>query len=91
MDGIMLVEDGKEDASSWASCLDTYDTLLQQMEVLFANVVPPVGGRTVQGILMPICTFLMATLVKGHLPRLIDLKQSHPIKWSHSRVSPRHP
>ena len=23
----MLVEDGKEDASSWASCLDTYDTL----------------------------------------------------------------
>ena len=29
---------------------------------------PLVGGRTVQGILLPMCTPLMATLVKGHLP-----------------------
>ena len=32
------------------------------------NVVPPVGGRSVQGILLPMCTPLRATLLKGHFP-----------------------
>ena len=35
------------------------------------NVVPPVGGRTVQGILLPMCIPLMATLVKGDLPCIL--------------------
>ena len=35
---------------------------------LYTLWAPLDGGITVQGILMPMCNPLMATLVKGHLP-----------------------
>ena len=59
---------GQEDASSWGKPFETHMALSSSRWTSFYERGTPVGGRTVQGILLPMCTPLMATLVKGHLP-----------------------
>ena len=66
------------------STLDMYDTLQQQMDVLFffTKVVPLWGGRTVQG------TDANVHSLDGYTcqgtPLLMDWPQkSIPYKWSH--------
>ena len=94
MDGTMLVEDGKEDVSSWGSCLDTYLTLStcrQQMEVLLRKCDPLWEGAPCKG-LMPMCIPLC---LDGYTcqgtPSLIDgpqIKPSHQLEPLHVEGQP---
>ena len=60
-----------------ARCYESFKFLVKVKWEGIAQGTPPRGGythlwegaaHTVQGVLMPICNTLMATLVKGHIP-----------------------